>query len=508
ESSESFTVASSPALRRRSNDPLTSSPGRSSRRTDALTSSPGRDLPPFEDESEGLLGTEGPLEEEEEDGEELFGDGMERPCVHTSGCTKVVKVMEAYCYDGGVKLCERARDEEMIESIENLEDLKGHSVREWAPAELLQIFGEAALEVVLAMYPKQLHLNQLIRTSGVVTSCTGVLPQLSMVKYNCNKCGFVLGPFCQSQNQETIYQNYQRIRIQESPGKVAAGRLPRSKDAILLADLVDSCKPGDEIELTGIYHNNYDGALNTANGFPVFATVILANHVAKKDNKVAVGELTDEDVKMITSLKQAGKSEVIQLYPEPPLPRGKHKVRGDINVLLCGDPGTAKSQFLKYIEKVSSRAIFTTGQGASARGAGASCERPRSGKSAAFARRADERPGQDQHPRGHGAAEHLHLQGRHRHLPAGPLHRGRYDPSLTFSENVDLTEPIISRFDVLCVVRDTVDPVQDEMLARFVVGSHIRHHPSNKEDGGPGGAPEPPMPNTYGVEPLPQEVLK
>lgn len=57
-------------------------------------------------------------------------------------------------------------------------------------------------------------------------------------------------------------------------------------------------------ELTGIYHNNYDGALNTANGFPVFATVILANHVAKKDNKVAVGELTDEDVKMITSLSK------------------------------------------------------------------------------------------------------------------------------------------------------------------------------------------------------------
>lgn len=57
-------------------------------------------------------------------------------------------------------------------------------------------------------------------------------------------------------------------------------------------------------ELTGIYHNNYDGSLNTANGFPVFATVILANHVAKKDNKVAVGELTDEDVKMITSLSK------------------------------------------------------------------------------------------------------------------------------------------------------------------------------------------------------------
>ena len=49
---------------------------------------------------------------------------------------------------------------------------------------------------------RQLHLNQLIRTSGVVTSATGILPQLSMIKYNCPKCGFVLGPFYQNQNQE------------------------------------------------------------------------------------------------------------------------------------------------------------------------------------------------------------------------------------------------------------------------------------------------------------------
>lgn len=46
---------------------------------------------------------------------------------------------------------------------------------------------------------------------------------------------------------------------------------------------------------------------------------------------------------------------------------------------------------------------------------------------------------------------------------------------------VDLSEPILSRFDVLCVVRDTVDPVQDEHLARFVVGSHIRHHPGSTD---------------------------
>lgn len=49
---------------------------------------------------------------------------------------------------------------------------------------------------------RQLHLNQLIRTSGVVTSCTGVLPQLNIIKYDCNKCNYILGPFYQSQSQE------------------------------------------------------------------------------------------------------------------------------------------------------------------------------------------------------------------------------------------------------------------------------------------------------------------
>ena len=58
---------------------------------------------------------------------------------------------------------------------------------------------------------------------------------------------------------------------------------------------------------------------------------------------------------------------------------------------------------------------------------------------------------------------------------------GRYDPTLTFADNVDLSEPILSRFDVLCIVRDQVDPVNDELLASFVVSSHVKHHP-NAED--------------------------
>ena len=68
--------------------------------------------------------------------------------------------------------------------------------------------------------------------------------------------------------------------------------------------MCDTAKPGDEIELTGVYTNNYDGSLNTAQGFPVFATVFLGNHIAKKDGDSSTRSLTDEDVKAIISLSK------------------------------------------------------------------------------------------------------------------------------------------------------------------------------------------------------------
>merc|ERR1719341_2523873 len=89
---------------------------------------------------------------------------------------------------------------------------------------------------------------------------------------------------------------------------------------------------------------------------------------------------------------------------------------------------------------------------------------------------------------------------------------GRYDPSMTFSENVDLTEPILSRFDILCVVRDTVDPAQDEHLARFVVASHMSSHPDAKQEEHDNmKKTEEALAATSslaGVEKIPQELLK
>ncbi|KAK3868016.1 hypothetical protein Pcinc_026562 [Petrolisthes cinctipes] len=685
---------------------------------DPVTSSPGRDLPAFEDESD-LVGQDAPVEEEE-DGEELFGDNLENDYRHIpeldvydaenlddseysmlSEGDRVAaeasmrrrdreegratgRMRRGLLYDESDddedrparkrRMAERAaegeapEDEEMIESIENLEDMKGHSVREWvsmlgprteiynrfknflrtyvsdkgnnlykdkirqmceenkssfevdyniiaseeqvlayflpeAPTEMLEIMDSAAKDVTLSMFPqyeritreihvritdlplieelrslRQLHLNQLIRTSGVATSTTGILPQLSIVKYDCNKCSYVLGPFVQAQSSEvkpgscpecqsrgpfsinmeqTVYQNYQRITLQESPGKVAAGRLPRSKDVILLGDLCDSCKPGDEVEVTGVYTNNYDGSLNTNQGFPVFATVIMANHIARKDNTNAIKALTDEDIKAMVSLskdERIAERVVASVAPsiyghedikralalslfggETKNPGEKHKVRGDINVLACGDPGTAKSQFLKYVEKIAPRAVFTTGQGASAVGLTAYVQRSPvtqewtleagalvlADKGVCLIDEFDKMNDADRTSI-HEAMEQqsisiskagivTSLQARCAVIAAANPIGGRYDPSMTFAENVDLSEPILSRFDILCVVRDTVDPVQDEHLARFVVGSHIRHHPGATAadvtaiatDGVVMGGS-----NLSGVEKIPQDLLK
>ena len=70
----------------------------------------------------------------------------------------------------------------------------------------------------------------------------------------------------------------------------------------MLGDLVDSARPGDEIEITGVYSHSYDGSLNTKNGFPVFSTVILANHVSNAMNRTEAIEITDDDIKAIKAL--------------------------------------------------------------------------------------------------------------------------------------------------------------------------------------------------------------
>ncbi|KAG8956211.1 MCM DNA helicase complex subunit [Tulasnella sp. 424] len=430
------------------------------------------------------------------------------------------------------------------------------------PAAMLSIFDGVALQVITLYYPaydsihsevhvritdypnvselrdlRRSHLNQLVRVKGVVTRRTGIFPQLKYVKFDCSKCGAVLGPFHQDANKEIRVSfcpncegkgpfrvnSEQRLTLQESPGSVPAGRLPRHREVILLWDLIDTAKPGEEVEITGVYRNNFDASLNAKNGFPVFSTIIEANHVNKKEDSFAAFRLTQEDEKEIRRMsrderirKRIIKSIAPSIYGHDDIKtaialslfggvpkdiNGKHSIRGDINVLMLGDPGTAKSQFLKYVEKTAHRAIFTTGQGASAVGLTASVRKDPvtrewtlEGGALVLADRGtcliDEFDKMNDHDRTsiHEAMEQqtisiskagivTTLKARCAIVAAANPVRGRYNPTIPFQQNVELTEPILSRFDVLCVVKDTVDPVKDELLAKFVTGSHLRSHP-------------------------------
>ncbi|KAF8545305.1 hypothetical protein BDD12DRAFT_800381 [Trichophaea hybrida] len=416
-----------------------------------------------------------------------------------------------------------------------------------APLETLKIFDEVAMDAVRMDYPdyerihseihvrvadlptsytlrelRQAHLNALVRVRGVVTRRTGVFPQLKYVRFDCAKCGITLGPFqqesnvevkisfcqnCQSRgpfsvnSEKTVYRNYQKMTLQESPGTVPAGRLPRHREVILLWDLIDSAKPGEEVEVTGIYRNNYDVQLNSKNGFPVFATILEANNVVKSHDELAGFRLTDEDEKAIRSLSKD--KDVVDKIIESIAPSiyghkdiktavacslfggvpknvgGKHNIRGDINVLLL-------------VTRTAHRAVFATGQGASAVGLTASVRRDPmtsewtleggalvlADKGTCLIDEFDKMNDQD---------------------PANPI-GGRYNSTIPFAQNVELTEPILSRFDVLCVVRDTVDPAIDELLAQFVVESHGRSHPSVA------GTNVTPSQKT--VSPIPQDLLR
>ena len=446
-----------------------------------------------------------------------------------------------------------------------------------SPEEIFKIFDIVAMEATELHYPnyslihQEIHvritqfpnllnlrdlrennLNSLIKVSGVVTRRTGVFPQLKYIKFDCLKCGVILGPFIQDSNVEvrinfctncrlkgpfklnsekTLYRNYQRITLQEAPGTVPPGRLPRHREVILLADLVDVAKPGEEIEVTGVYKNNYDGQLNAKNGFPVFATVIEANAISRREqssNNLGTGGWTEEDEREFRKLSQEKgiidkiiSSMAPSIYGHkdiktalacslfsgvPKNVNGKHSIRGDINVLLLGDPGTAKSQILKYAEKTANRAVFATGQGASAVGLTASVRKDPitrewtleggalvlADKGTCLIDEFDKMNDQDRTSI-HEAMEQQSisiskagivttLRARCAIIAAANPNGGRYNSTLPFAQNVDLTEPILSRFDILCVVRDLVDPELDERLASFVVDSHMRSHPASTDD--------------------------
>lgn len=438
--------------------------------------------------------------------------------------------------------------------------------------------GETALRVAIHNFPMKdkirslctQHTNKLVEVSGVVTKRSTVHNQVLDLWLRCAKCNWPSGPFkvaeekdlrpskcleCASKGpwrvdrQSTIYQNHQTITLQESPSAVEAGKMPRSREVMLTGDLVDTVRPGDELDLIGIYRCLHDTATNARTCFPVYRTDIQAVHINRKGDLKLI-QISDDQQKMILDLAKSPQIRerfIASMAPsiygmwhvktaialsimggQPKQAAGKHRIRGDINTLIVGDPGLAKSQFLKYVEQTFPRAVYTTGKGASGVGLTAAVRRDENGHfcleggamvladdGICLIDEFDKMNDQDRTSL-HEAMEQQSisiskagivatLQARCAVVAVANPIEGRYDQQRTFSQNVNLSDPILSRFDLMCVLRDESDPLKDEMLSNHVVCSHIRSHPDATTEE---KARKPKTNQTSPVPPISQDLLK
>lgn len=401
------------------------------------------------------------------------------------------------------------------------------------------------------------HLNHMVSVEGIVTRCSLIRPKVvRSVHYNEIKDKF---HFREYQDQTMTngvttssvypqedddgnpltteygfctYRDHQTISIQEMPERAPAGQLPRGVDVILDDDLVDQVKPGDRIQLVGIFRTL--GNRNANHNSALFKTVVLANNVvllsSKSSGGVATASITDTDIRNIN--KVAKKKDLLGLLSqslapsiyghdyvkkaillmllggvEKNLENGTH-LRGDINILMVGDPSTAKSQLLRFVLNTAPLAIATTGRGSSGVGltaavttdketgerkleAGAMVMADRGvvcidefDKMSDVDRVAIHEVMEQQTVTIAKAGIHTSLNARCSVIAAANPIFGQYDPHKDPHRNIALPDSLLSRFDLLFVVTDDIEDARDRQVSEHVLRMH-RYRQAGTEEGAP-----------------------
>ncbi|KAF5337117.1 hypothetical protein D9611_003224 [Ephemerocybe angulata] len=410
-------------------------------------------------------------------------------------------------------------------------------------------------------------MNKLVRVPGIVISASVLSARSTKLHLQCRSCGTpkIIYPaagiggmgsgsdrglprFCEAQrdgqekqcpidpyliiHSKSGFADQQTLKLQEAPDMVPVGELPRHMLLSVDRNLTGKVVPGSRVIATGIY-STFQAAkskggpaalrqpylrvvhLETMSpggtgGMNPFGTQYTPEEeeefqeMARSEGfyerfarSVAPSIFGSLDIKKaITCLLFGGSKKV--------LPDGM-RLRGDINVLLLGDPGTAKSQLLKFVEKVAPIAVYTSGKGSSAAGLTASVQRDPTSRefyleggamvladSGVVCIDEFDKMRDEDRVAIHEAMEQQTisiakagittvLNSRTSVLAAANPVFGRYDEGRSPGENIDFQTTILSRFDMIFIVRDEHNEGRDRMIAKHVMNIHMNRPNENND---------------------------
>jgi len=409
------------------------------------------------------------------------------------------------------------------------------------------------IRVRIANYPIQRSLRQInaevigkmASVSGMVVRASEVKPLAKNVVHKCAEGHLTEVPLergltifspskcsherCSSRElridpENSKFIDFQIVRLQELPEDLPPGQLPHYVDVTIRQDLVDYARPGDRIILTGIVRIEQEQITGTRVHSGLHRLRIEGNNIeflggrgSKNSRRSEREEISPEEEKIIKSLARSPdvydrlvasfaphiqghaiiKESILLLMvgsTQRVLPDGT-KIRGDINVFLVGDPGTAKSEMLKFCARIAPRGLYTSGRGSTAAGLTAAVVRDKTGimmleagavvlgdQGLVCIDEFDKMKPEDRSAL-HEVMEQQSasiakggivatLNARTSILAAANPMYGKYDPFKNITENVALPIPLLTRFDLIFVVRDIPSKEKDRNIAQHIIGMH------------------------------------